>query len=432
MSNSVWTHSFFIPDLTAEETPSSGCAICRCCENGEIKARKPGTVRFEHLRLACNEAGQSVSLTRQRGRIQILGPKGRPLESFPVRYGAVVLVSDGAQVQPNQRLCLWDPNINPILCEVTGKARLADLIQGITSGRVLDSWSGIERQVVLDHRGERHPHILIEDADGQPIAAYHLPVNAYLSVRDGRAVSPGVVLAKVPREIRGVGFSHWHSGSPDVLDLFEARPPCEPAKMATVSGIVRLGERRRCGRTIFIQTEEQGKRTGKEVEHIVPPGKYVRVANGDRVQRGDLLVFGPLIPNDILKISGPEAVQNYLVEEVQNLYRHQGIEIDDKHVEIIVAQMLRKVRVKDPGDTDLERGSVIDKFAFESANERLKGCVKIKDPGDSRFKAGQLVDLAAHEEELATLESPPTHEEPQPATAKVLLLGISALARQRQ
>src|SRR5205807_1648536 len=180
----------------------------------------------------------------------------------------------------------------------------------------------------------------------------------------------------------------------------------DPAKMAEVSGVVRLGERKRGKRLIFIQpVDDDNKPVGEEREHQVPPGKHLRVRTGDRVKEGDRLVYGPLVPHEILKISGPEEVQKYLVSEVQAVYRAQRVEIDDKHIEIIVSQMLRKVKIEEMGDTGLLPGSVIDKFGFQEVNNRLKKCVKIRESGDSKFEAGKIVTKEVFEEERARLEA---------------------------
>jgi hypothetical protein len=222
-------------------------------------------------------------------------------------------------------------------------------------------------------------------------------------------------------------------GLPRVTEIFEARQPREPAVMAEVAGKVRLGEKRRGKRSILIQVvDEQGRPTGEEKEHLVPHGKHLRVHGNDHIKEGDLLVDGPLVPHDILRISGPEAVQNYLVREVQSVYRSQRVDIDDKHVEIIISQMLRKVKVETMGDTGLLPGSVIDKFAFFEVNNRLRECVKVKDPGDSKFEPGKIVSKEAFEEERARLEAegkrPPGFAPPTTATGSTQLLGISMAA----
>ena len=308
-----------------------------------------------------------------------------------------------------------------------------DIIEGQTLRKDRDESTGAERWVIMEHKGDLHPRIELEDDNGKIVGTFYMPERAFLEVREHTKVSPGTLLAKMPREVSGT--QDITGGLPRVTEIFEARTPREPAKMAEVQGVVRLGERKRGKRTIYIQPiDEHGRKTGEEVEHIVPPGKHVRVANNDRVKAGDRLVFGPLVPHEILAISGPEAVQNYLVQEVQQVYRSQRVEIDDKHIEIIVAQMLRKVQVKSMGDTGLLPGSVIDKFMFQAVNERLKECVKIKDPGESKFEAGKVVSKEAYEEERARLDGEgkevPTWEKPQPASATVQLLGITKAAVQ--
>jgi DNA-directed RNA polymerase subunit beta' len=205
--------------------------------------------------------------------------------------------------------------------------------------------------------------------------------------------------------------------------------------MAEVAGIVRLGEKRRGKRAIWIQpVDDQGKPVGEEREHLVPHGKHLRVHTGDYVKEGDPLVVGPLVPHDILRISGIEAVQTYLTREVQSVYRSQRVDIDDKHIEIIVSQMLRKVKVETMGDTGLLPGSVIDKFAFRAVNDRLKECVKVKEPGDSKFEAGKIVSKDAFEEERNRLDTdgkqPPTFVPPTLATCSTQLLGITKAAVQ--
>jgi len=241
------------------------------------------------------------------------------------------------------------------------------------------------------------------------------------------------LLAKTPREVGGT--QDITGGLPRVTEIFEARRPREPAVMAEIAGKVRLGEKKKGKRIIIIEAmDDHGKPVGVEREHAVPHGKHLRVHTGDYVKEGDPLVDGPLVPHDILRISGADAVQNYLVREVQSVYRSQRVDIDDKHIEIIVAQMLRKVKVETMGDTGLLPGSVIDKFAFREVNERLRECVKIKDPGDSKFEPGKIVSKDAFEEERARLEAedlkPPSYTSPQPATCSVVLLGITKAAVQ--
>ena len=246
-------------------------------------------------------------------------------------------------------------------------------------------------------------------------------------------VSAGTILAKTPREVAGT--QDITGGLPRVTEIFEARKPRDPAVMAEISGRVRLGDTKKGKRAIIVESmDDAGKPTGYEVEHMVPRGKPMRIHTNDYVKAGDPLVDGPLVPHDILRISGLEAVQNYLVREVQSVYRSQRVDIDDKHIEITISQMLRKVKVETMGDTGLLPGSVIDRFAFREVNNRLKDCVKIKDPGDSKFELGKIVAKDAFEEVRATLEAedktPPTFENPVPATCSTQLLGITKAAVQ--
>jgi DNA-directed RNA polymerase subunit beta' len=292
---------------------------------------------------------------------------------------------------------------------------------------------GSERWVIAEHKGDLHPQIVIEDDRGQSLAFYYIPEKAHLEVREGQIVSAGTMLAKTPREVSGT--QDITGGLPRVTEIFEARRPREPAVMAEVAGVVRLGDKRRGKRSILIQpVDDKGKSIGEEREHLVPHGKHLRVHTGDYVREGDPLVDGPLVPHDILRISGAEAVQNYLVREVQSVYRSQRVDIDDKHIEIIVSQMLRKVKVETMGDTGLLPGSVIDKFAFREVNDRLKECVKIKDPGDSKFEIVKIITKEVYEEERNRLEAddrkPPSFVPPTPATCSTQLLGITKAAVQ--
>src|SRR5438105_11862040 len=344
----------------------------------------------------------------------------------------MLIVEEGQQVQPGQIMVKWDPHMIPILAEVGGRIRFDEIVEGETLRKERDP-GGAERWVIMEHKGDLHPQIVIEDDRGQSLAFYYVPEKAHLEVREGQTVSAGTLLAKTPREVGGT--QDITGGLPRVTEIFEARRPREPAVMAEVAGLVRLGEKRRGKRSILIQpVDDQARAIGEEREHLVPHGKHLRVHTNDYVKEGDPLVDGPLVPHDILRISGGEAVQNYLVREVQSVYRSQRVDIDDKHIENIVAQMLRKVKVETMGDTGLLPGSVIDKFAFREVNDRLRECVKIKDPGDSQFEIGKIVSKEAFEEERARLETdsrqPPTSKPPARAPARTQPLGITNAACQ--
>jgi DNA-directed RNA polymerase subunit beta' len=405
-------------------------------EVGDSKARakKEGTVKFQRINMATNERKEMIALARN-GEIQLLNPKGIPVETFAVPNGSVLLVKEGQKVVPGDVLCQWDPHIIPILADEGGRIRFEDIVEGETLRKERDQATGAERWVIMEHKGDLHPQIIIEDERGQSKVVFYMPEKAHLEVREGQMVIAGTLLAKTPREV--TGQQDITGGLPRVTEIFEARRPRDPAVMSEVAGVVRLGERKRGKRIIYVQpVDEQGKpiRGSEEKEHQVPPGKHLRVHTGDHVREGDPLVTGPLVPHDILRISGIEAVQNYLVREVQSVYRSQRVDIDDKHIEIIVSQMLRKVKVETMGDTGLLPGSVIDKFAFRAVNDQLKRCVKIVEPGDSKFESGKIVSKEVFEEERARLEaedkSLPTFVPPSSATCSTQLLGITKAAVQ--
>ena len=224
-------------------------------------------------------------------------------------------------------------------------------------------------------------------------------IRAHIEVEEGKTIAPGTVVAKTPREASGI--KDITGGLPRVTEIFEARKPKEPSVIAEVDGAVELlSEKKRGKRTIIVRSE-----TGIEREHLVPHGKRFLVHSGDYVKAGQALIEGPLVPHDILRISGEEAVQQYLVHEVQSVYRSQRVEINDKHIEIIIARMLRKVRIENPGDTNLLPGSIMDRFDFRAVNENLSKCLRITHRGDSEFAEGEIVPKDAIEQANAQIEA---------------------------
>jgi DNA-directed RNA polymerase subunit beta' len=421
--------------LTMRTFHIGGVATSAKVADSEYKAKKAGVVAFERLSVVTNNEGQHIALART-GEITLLAKKGGlVLERYPVPNGAEVFVKDGQEVSAGTSLCKWDPHAIPIISEEGGKIRWEDIKEGETVRRERTA-AGVDQFTIIEHKGDLHPQILIEDNRGNVIKAYFIPERASVQVRDGETVTPGTVLAKTPREVSKT--QDITGGLPRVTELFEARRPRNPAVMAEVSGKVRIGDKKRGKRIIWIQPEdEDGKLLGEEREHQVPAGAQTRVTAGEYVRAGEPLVFGPLVPHDILRVSGIEAVQEYLVREVQGVYRSQRVDIDDKHIEIIVAQMLRKVKVETTGDTGLLPGSVMDKFSFMEINDRMVSeCVKVADPGDSSLIPGRVYSKDAFEEERAAVEAAggkkkkPSHEVPVPATNSVQLLGITKAAVQ--
>ncbi len=409
-----------------------GGTVKRDVVESDIKTRRTGTIKFVRVNAVENISGEIVSLSRT-GQIHIVGAKDRVFEEYAVPYGAVLAVKDGQSVNAGHLLCKWDPHRTPILAERGGRIRYEDIVEGETLRKEKDTNSGAERWVISEHKGDLHPQIVIEDERGQSLEVHYIPEKAYIDVREGQMVTAGSLLAKTPREAGGT--QDITGGLPRVTEIFEARRPRDPAVMAEIAGRARLGEKRKGKRTIIIEAmDENAKPLGVEKEHLVPHGKPMRVHTGDFVREGEPLVEGPLVPHDILRISGIEAVQLYLLREIQSVYRSQRVDIDDKHIEIIISSMLRKVKVETMGDTGLLPGSVIDKFAFREVNDRLRECVKIKNPGESKFEAGKIVTKEAFEEVKAALvaedKKPPSWERPTPATCSTQLLGITKAAVQ--
>jgi DNA-directed RNA polymerase subunit beta' len=403
-----------------------GGTAARAVEESEIRAKKAGKIQFTRMKVVRNDEGQQVVLTRN-GEILILDPKERELERYEVPAGANLLVDENQDVSSGAVLCQWDPHAIPILAEVSGKVRYEDVIEGETM-RLEKDPSGHVRQLVMEHKGDLHPQIVIEDPSGKILDFYYLPEKANIEAPEGKQISAGTLLAKTPREVSGT--QDITGGLPRVTEIFEARKPKDPAVIAEIDGTVELlGEKRRGKRTIIVRSE-----SGIEREHLVSHGKHLRVHAGTFVRAGEALVDGPLVPHDILRISGEEAVQHYLTREIQNVYRSQRVEINDKHIEIIVSQMLRKVYVETIGDTSLLPGSVMDKFEFRAVNDELIKCLKISHKGDSDFEVGAIVPIETLEQVNAQIEAlggdPAKGTKPKPATASTQLLGITKAAVQ--
>lgn len=401
--------------------------------DNESKTKKGGTVRLERVTVVTDDQGQRVALARTGEILVLRGKDGPIIEKYAVPNGAEVFVTEGQEVGPGTTLVKWDPHSIPIIAEEAGTIKYSDIKEGVTLRREKDASTGIERRTIMEHKGDLHPVIQITGDRGHVLKGYPIPERANLQVVEGQKVTAGTLLAKTPREVSQT--QDITGGLPRVTELFEARRPRSPAVMAEIAGKVRIGDKKRGKRIIEIAHEdpETGKSSGETREHLVPAGAIRRVHDGEYVKAGDPLVYGPLVPHDILKINGPGDVMDYMVREVQAVYRSQRVDIDDKHIEIIVAQMLRKVQVKDTGDTGLLPGAVMDRFAFNEVNRRLtEECVKVVEGGDSSFETGRVVSKEAFEEERSGLskKKQPTGETPTPATNSVQLLGITKAAVQ--
>ena len=347
-----------------------GGTASRSVEQSEVKSRRAGKVSYTNLRVVTNREGETVVLNRN-GEIILQDERDRELDRYVIPMGAVLKVTDGEQVEAGTSFCSWDPHHVPILAEFSGRIRYEDLIEGKTIKIERDSRRDTSsRRQVIEHKGDLHPQLILEDKEGHPLALYPIPERAYIDVEDGVEIEAGDLLAKTSREVGGT--QDITGGLPRVTELFEARRPKDPSVISEIDGVVELGDKKRGKRTIIVRALGPKGEVIEEQEHAVPQGKHLRVHKGDEVKAGDPLVDGPLVPHDILRISGEEEVQEYLLGEIQNVYRSQGVSIDDKHIEIILAQMMRKVQVSDPGDSEFLPGAVVDKFRFRRENDRLR------------------------------------------------------------
>ena len=403
-----------------------GGSVSKQSVESDIKSKKAGEVRLTRMRAVENTAGEQIVLTRN-GEIAIVDDRGREVESYAVPTGATLKVREGETVSDGTILCEWNPYSIPILSEVTGKIAFEDIVEGDTM-RMEREASGNVRMMIVDHKGDLHPQIVVKDAEGNALDVQYLPERAMIMVKEGAEIGPGTILAEMPRETGGV--SDITGGLPRVTEIFEARKPKDPSIIAEVDGTVEiLAERKRGKRTIVVRSE-----SGIEREHLVPHGKHFLVHSGDEVRAGQALVDGPLVPHDILRVSGEEAVQQYLLHEIQQVYQSQKVEINDKHCEIIIARMLRKVKIETSGDTSLLPGLVMDRFQFRKVNEELTSCIKVTNPGDSDFSQGTIIPKETFEQTNAQIEAlggtPSKGKKPKSATASTQLLGITKAAVQ--
>jgi DNA-directed RNA polymerase subunit beta' len=405
----------------------TGGVASRAILEREQRATHTGKIRYRDINaveIKRDDGRIEVIALKRNGEIAILDAKDRELDRFKVPYGAIVLIEDNSKVKAGTSLFGWDPHRTPILAEVPGLIRFVDIIEGETIGIEEERKGQAGKPIVIEHKGDKHPQIIIEDRDGKILDVHYLPAGARIEVVEGQTVQAGQLLAHQPRATGGT--QDITGGLPRVTEVFEARKPKDPAAMAEISGRVELRSDKRKGKmTIIIRSE-----SGMEKEHHVPRDRHLNVHTGDFAEAGDALTDGPLVPHDILRIKGEEALQKYLTTEIQNVYRSQNVNINDKHIEIICSQMMRKVEIDSVGDSAFLPGEVVDRFMFKKENEKLTSSLKIVDVGDvPDFEIGQIVtreELASANEKIESIGGHgATGKKPRPATAKTLLLGIT-------
>ncbi len=327
-----------------------------------IVTKHEGIVRYVDLRVVQSNEGTWVALNKS-GFVEIHADDGRELERHKIILGSTITIPDGGRVNKGHKLAEWDQHNVPIIAERGGRVDFRDLIDGVTVRREVDASTGRPGTVVMEHKEDLHPQVAILGANGEVLTSHAIPAGAHIMVQSGQEIGPGALLAKTPRKV--AKSKDITGGLPRVAELFEARRPKDSAEIAKIDGVVEMGGTIRGKRKLIVRDPN----SGLEEEHLVPISKHVIVYQGDNVKKGQQLTEGAVPPHDILDILGPKALQQHLVNEVQEVYRQQGVKINDKHIEIIIRQMLRKVKVTDPGDTPLLWGDQLDRIEFERVNE---------------------------------------------------------------
>jgi DNA-directed RNA polymerase subunit beta' len=394
--------------------------------DAQIQAKFDGVVEFEELRElpTTDDEGNKINVVMGRtGEINIIDPKTKKiLITNHVPYGAILSVKKGDKVEKGQQLCKWDPYNAVILSEFDGTVTFDAIVEGITYKEEFDEQTGHREKVITDTRDKTmNPSVVVNTKETSK--AYNIPVGAHLAIEEGDKIKVGQPLAKIPRTM---GKSRDITGGlPRVTELFEARNPSNPAVVSEIDGVVTYGGIKRGNREIFIESKD-----GVKKKYMVPLSKHILVQDNDFVRAGYQLSDGATTPNDILNIQGPTAVQEYLVNEIQEVYRLQGVKINDKHIEVIVKQMMQKVEIMDSGDTQFLKGEVVDKFGFREENDRILDMKVVAESGDSEnMKPGQIVTPRELRDENSTLRRKDlklvTVRDAQPAVSKPKLLGIT-------
>ncbi|MCK4859729.1 MAG: DNA-directed RNA polymerase subunit beta', partial [Candidatus Omnitrophica bacterium] len=364
-----------------------GGTASRTVERSFVKAKNKGIIKYHNLKTVKGREENLIVLNRS-GQVSIQNKEGRELEKYVIPLGAVV-ESENKEIEKGKIIAEWDPYNLPILTEVKGKVRFEDIKKDVTIHEARNSSTGVIERVVIEHKKEDlHPQIVVQNRKGEILAFYPLPAQAHIAVENGQFVDSGDLLAKIPRAISKT--KDITGGLPRVAELFEARRPKDPAIISEIDGVAELEESAQGERKVIISSP-----AGTKKEYLIPHGKRLNVYRGDYVIAGQQLTDGPIVLQDILKVSGFKRLQEYLVNEIQEVYRVQGVEISDKHIEVIIRQMLKKVKIEDPGDTKFLVGSQIERFEFERENQKMR-------KENKRLAQASLILLGITRSSLAT------------------------------
>jgi len=402
-----------------------GGTASRMEADSQHKAKFDGKIEFENVRIVEYDDGEEIHnvVLSRAGEMKIVGEDGKILNTYNVPYGSEMLVEEGDKVPKGMPLCKWDPYNALIFSELDGKVEYKDIIEEITYTADTDAQTGHREKVIIDSKDRSLiPTLVIKGGDDR-IRENTLPVETHIVVEDGEKVQAGQVLAKIPRSASK--SKDITAGLPRITELFEARSPSDPAAVTEIDGIVRMGGRKRGSQEVIVESKDGTD----EKKYLIPLSKHILVQENDFVKAGQALSDGTIPAQEILNILGPFAVQSYLVNEIQEVYRLQGVKINDKHVEVIVRTMMQKVEVLDPGDTMYLEGDKVDRFELNNRNDELIGKFVVTDPGGSELKKGAILDrrqvrevnnelIKDGKDELQTREA-------EPAISKPILLGIT-------
>jgi DNA-directed RNA polymerase subunit beta' len=407
----------------------TGGTASRIASQSDVRAKFDGKIQYENLKTleVPSDDGTRVVVSGRSGVINILDHDNRVLTRYDVPYGAMLLVKDKDPVAKGSTIYEWDPYNAVIISERAGSVRYLDLIENNTYREIDDEQTGHIQKVVIDSRDRsRAPSIEIYDRKDNKVGSYIIPTRAHIAVNDGQRIESGTVIARIPRD---TGRTRDITGGlPRVTELFEARSPADPAVVTEIDGIVRFGAPRRGHRDVIVKSHDESY----EKHYPIPLGKHVLVQENDTVRAGERLSDGAINPHDVLRIKGVGAVQEYLVNEIQEVYRIQGVKINDKHIEIIVRQMMQKVKIVDSGDTRFLEGDFVDKLHLEEENDTLRDRVFIENKGDSKFKNNTLISRRRVLEADADLnkrgKKRVLFRDARAATSEPVLLGITTAA----
>lgn len=412
--------------LTLRTFHTGGTAI-RDAANSQLVAKFEGKIELENVRTADREVdGEPAKVVISRtGKLKIIDDKSRILFSNKVPYGSLLFVTDGQAVTKGTDLCRWDPYNSVIISEFEGKVVFEDVKEGVTFLEDIDETTGYKEKVIIDSRDKSiNPTIIIVNNQGEELRSYNLPVGAHLVVEDGEALAAGQIMVKIPRA--GGGTADITGGLPRVTELFEARNPSNPAVVTAIEGMVRLGGIKRGNREVFVKAPDDSD----ERKYMVSLNKHILVHDDDYVMSGENLSDGAIAPKEILAIKGPSAVQAYIVNEIQEVYRMQGVPINDKHIEVIVRQMMQKVEIVDAGDTIFLEKEVVNKLDFQEENDWIFDKLVVDEAGGSNsLKPGQIVSRRDLRDENSKLRRQDKElvvaRQARPAVCQPVLMGIT-------